>query len=467
MRRETRLASCILFILSACGAGAAELDRRSLEAAAALREAALNSFEAYELVRSLTSEVGPRFAGSPGDLVAVAWAERQMKRLGFSNVHRMEVSVPRWVRGTAALVVDEPQMRNLSPVALGGSVGTAEGGVRAEVVQVSDLDELASTDAARIAGRIVFFANRMTRTRDGGGYGTAVRVRRDGPSQAAAKGAIGVVIRSIGTSDDRFAHTGTTRYDTAHPRIPAVAISNPDANLLEQLIAAHPVRLTLTVTAHELPPARSANVIGEIAGTDRGDEIVLLGAHLDAWDLGQGALDDGAGVAIVTAAARLIAHAKPKPSRTIRVVLFANEEFGLSGSNAYTEQLGEELTRHAVGLEADFGDGPVWQLGSRVPAELLPLVRTIHRTLEPLGITLGGNEADGGADLGALRRAGMPILEPRLDGTRYFDYHHTANDTLDKVDPKRLNQSVAAFAVTAYLAARANVDFPHLPPQRP
>jgi len=264
-----------------------------------------------------------------------------------------------------------------------------------------------------------------------------------------------VVIRSVSTSNARFPHTGAMRYAADAPRIPALAISNPDADALErQFASGKTVRLRLTSSARELPPARSANVIGEVPGTDLANEIVILGAHLDSWDPGVGAIDDGAGVGIMMGVAKLIKDLGIRPRRTIRVVLFANEEFGTSGSKAYLESLGAESANHVLGFEADFGAGPVWQLASRVNPANLPTVEKIQRAMATLKVGLGNNEAGGGADLDGLGKLGMPILEPSLDGTNYFDVHHTANDTLAQVDPAALRQSVAAFAISVWLGAQ-------------
>ena len=266
---------------------------------------------------------------------------------------------------------------------------------------------------------------------------------------------MGVVIRSISTSDTRFPHTGTTRYTGTASRIPALAISNPDADaLVRQFETGKPVRVRIRSTSRELAPMTSANVVGEIPGTDLAEEIVILGAHLDSWDPGVGALDDGAGVAIMMSVAKLIKELDVKPRRTIRVVLFANEEFGTSGSQAYVAANKADVARHVLGFEADFGAGPVWRLSSRVNPAQLPAVDQIFAALAPLELSRGDNEARGGADLEGLSKLGMPILEPGLDGTDYFDVHHTANDTLAQVDPKALRQSVAAFATSVWLGAQ-------------
>jgi hypothetical protein len=429
-----------------------------LREAKALRERALASDTAYELVAAITREVGPRAAGTPGDLAAVEWSRRRLESAGFTNVRTQEVIVPRWVRGEPSFEVLAPWPQTMPTLAIGGSIGTSDAGLEGPLVMVRDVPELLALPPGAVTGKIVFFNGRTERTRDGSGYGKAVRSRTEGPSAAAALGATGVVIRSIGTSRDRFPHTGTLSYNISAPRIPALAVSNPDADTLEQMLSrTGQARVRMRITARDLPQTRSANVIADLPGTDRADEIVLLGAHLDSWDPGTGALDDGAGVAIAIAAARLAVQATPRPRRTLRVVLFANEEFGLSGANAYPAHEGEpSIGRHVLAMEADMGDGPVWKLSARVPSGAWPLVQRMHSVVAGLGVELGDNESNGGADLGPLRRRGVPVLAPQLDATRYFDVHHTANDTLERIDPAALRQSVAVFAVSAYLATMAD-----------
>ena len=426
-----------------------------LAAANTLRERGMADDTAWRLVESLTTEVGPRSAGSPGDAAAVAWALREMQRLGFANVRAMEVTVPHWERGDAHFSVLAPWPQPMPVIALGGSVGTGAEGVEAEAVMVKDVPALNALPPGAVKDRIVFFNNRMERKQDGAGYGPAVAVRAAGPSAAAALGARGVVIRSISTSDDRFPHTGALRYRDDTPRIPAFALSNPDADAMErQFASGKPVRLRMWSSSRDLPPARSANVIGEVPGSDRAAEIVLLGAHLDSWDPGVGAIDNGAGVAITMGAANLIQKAGLKPRRTLRVVLFANEEFGTSGSRAYVAANQAEVAQHVLGFEADFGAGPVWRLSSRVNPAQLPVVDQIHRALAPFKLARGGNGAGGGADLDGLAKLGMPVMSPDLDGTKYFDVHHTANDTLARIDPAALCQSMTAYAIGAWLGAQ-------------
>ena len=443
----------------------AEWTEADIAAAAALRDRALKGTSAFDHVSSLVTEVGPRSAGSTGDEAAVRWAMNRLGKLGFTGVRSQDVLVPHWVRGTTEVTMLGPAPQQLVAATLGGSIGTGEEGIEAAVIEVASLDALSATQAAAVKDKIVFINERMERTRDGSGYGKTVRNRVQGASVAGNLGALALVIRSVGTSDERFAHTGRMVYDTSAPRIPAFSLSNPDADALSrQLKTNKQVRLRLKSTARELPPAWSSNVIGEIPGSERANEIVLLGAHLDSWDLGQGALDDGAGVAIVIEAARLISKMDRKPARTIRVVLFANEEFGMSGAREYARLIGDEHNKHILAMEADTGAGPVWRLESQVAPEALGALETLQSVVQPLGIERGDNNTSGGADVGPLLALGVPVLDLTLDASLYFDVHHTMNDTLAKIDPKALDQSVAAHAVAAYLAATKKGDFGRIPP---
>jgi carboxypeptidase Q len=447
----------------AAGSPTGNWSTQQLATAAALRDRAMAGTSAFEHVTSLVTEVGPRSAGSSGDAAAVRWALNKLGSLGFSNVRTQDVLVPHWVRGHAEVTLAGPVPQPLVAVALGGSVGTSDEGIEAPVLEVASLDALNALPAATVGGKIVFINQRMERTRDGAGYGATVKIRSDGPSAAGQLGAVAVLIRSVGTSNERHAHTGTTRYRVDAPRIPALALSNPDADQLARwLKPGKPVRVRVKSTARELPATWSANVIGEIPGAARANEIVLLGAHLDSWDLGQGAIDDGAGVAIVVEAARLIGKLERKPARTVRVVLFANEEFGLSGANEYARLVGDEAARHVLAAEADLGSGAVWRAQSRVAPDAVAAIDAIREVLKPLALESGGNDAHGGSDLGPLRALGVPILDLSQDATSYFDVHHTLDDTLAQVDAKTLNQVVAAYAVAAYMAASKNGDFGRL-----
>jgi Zn-dependent M28 family amino/carboxypeptidase len=434
--------------------------------AIALRDQAMQDTIAYELVESLTMEVGPRPAGSAADKQAVKWAEQMLIGLGFENVRTEEVEVPHWDRGTIRSQIIAPYPQPLVSTSLGGSPGTAENGLEAKVIRVESLNELRALTADDLAGRFAYVDHRMLRDKAGDGYSAPGRIRSCGHYIAAERGVVGTIIRSAGTSHHRFPHTGSMLNRDIPPRIPAIALANADADLLtHQALSGKPVTFRLLSTARHLPREMSANVIGEIPG--RGDlahQIVLLAAHLDSWDLGTGAIDDGAGVAIVTAAAKLIMDSGSAPRRTIRVVLYANEEFGLDGAEQYAENHAASIDDHVVGLEADFGAGKVWEFASRVADDALAIVDKIHALLEPIGIERGNNKSTEGADLRPLRKAGMPIFGMTQDGSKYFDYHHTADDTLDKIDRDSINQNVAAYVTAAYVAAYIEQDFGRIAP---
>lgn len=459
----------LLFVLLAlgdasggAGQGAAELERTVIE----LRDRALGDDRAHVLLRSLTVEVGHRLAGSAGDRAAVAWATRKLTELGFDEVRTEPVTVPHWVRGGATGRILAPYPHETVLLALGGSVGTPDWGITAEVVGVPDLEALAELPEQQVRGKIVFVDRKTERTRSGRGYGEAGAVRRNGPADAGAKGAAAILIRSIGTGNHRFAHTGSTVYRDDVPRIPAAALAVPDADVLAaQLHSGREVRFHLELGSHYRPDAQSANVIAEIRGREKPDEIVLLGAHLDSWDVGTGAHDDGAGCAILMSAARLIADLPQPPRRTIRVVLFANEEFGLSGAHAYAEAHADELPAHQLALESDLGGDRVWAFATRVNPRALPEAERIAELIAPLGIEALADEAQGGADFIPLRPANVPLADLRQDATRYFDYHHTLDDTFDKIDPEALAQNVAAYAAIAYWAAETPTSFTPAPPR--
>lgn len=431
-----------------------------------LRDGSAERSQAYEFLRQLTSEVGPRFAGSAGDRKSIAWATAKLQEMGFENVRAEPVTVPHWERGEALASVVSPTEEDLVVVALGGSVATPEGGLEAEVIEVPSLEFLRDElPAEQVAGKIVFINKRMERKRDGSDYGPTVQGRVNGASRAAEKGALAVVIRNVGTSTDRVANTGTMIYAEGVEQIPAAALSNPDADRLETLLAEGAVRLRLELTSRMLPDAESANVIGEIPGRERPEEIVLLACHLDSWDLGEGAIDDGLGCAIVAEAARLVGELPRHPRRTIRVFLAANEEFGLSGARAYAEAHAEEIDQHVVAMESDFGVGWVWTLRSRVDPADEPVVAEIAEILAPLDIAWDRERpAFGGADLSPLRPFGVPMFDLPGDSTHYFDYHHNANDVFSAVDKEGLDQAVAAWAAMAYILAEYEAGFGRVPP---
>ncbi|MBI1391208.1 MAG: M20/M25/M40 family metallo-hydrolase [Alphaproteobacteria bacterium] len=421
--------------------------------------AALSSELAYELLESLTTEIGPRLAGSEAEARARQWGVERLKALGFKNVRIETFELPYWqrVRESAAIVSPYPQQ--LAVTALGNSVATPKGGLQAEVVRFASLDELRQAPAERVKGKIVFVDEKMTRMMDGGGYGPAVAKRSGAANAAGRLGAAAAIIRSVGTDSHRMPHTGGMRYEDGVPQIPTAALSNPDADQLARALsyAEGPVMLNLELSVETRPAATSGNVIGEIPG--RSDEIVVVGGHLDSWDLGTGAVDDGAGVAITTAAAKLVAVHGGKPLRTIRVVMWGSEEVGLHGARAYAKAHAGELERHAIASESDFGAGSIYALESRVGQDATGAIDEMQRQIARLGIIRGGNEASGGPDVSPLRAAGVPVFGLAQNGLDYFDLHHTPDDTLDKVDPADLKQNVAAWAAMIYLSANVPVDF--------
>jgi carboxypeptidase Q len=430
-----------------------------------LRAAALESDLAWDIVEGLVTDVGPRLAASPAEARARDWSAAMLRRQGFTNVRIEPFTMPFWdaVREEASIV--SPSHQPMVVAALGGSAPTPEGGLEAEVIRFDSLASLEAATRAQVEGRIVFIDERMTRTQDGSGYGTAVAKRGGCASRAQARGAVACIIRSVGTDTHRFAHQGgNVRQRPEGTRLPVAAISPADADLLGRLAARGATRVHLNIQVETRDEAPSGNVIAEIRGRERPEEIVLLAAHLDSWDLGQGAIDDGAGVAIITAAAKLIRDLPRRPRRTIRILLAGAEENGVFGGREYGRVHGGE--HHVVAAESDFGAGRVWSITTRFNADARQYARAIARQLAPLGVNLGADtDTGGGADIGAIRRAGGAIVDLNQDGSDYFDYHHTANDTLAAIDPEALRQNVAAWAVFAYLAADTDWVFtPEAPP---
>jgi len=422
-----------------------------------LREAALESDLAWQIVEDLVTEIGPRLAGSPAEARARDWAAAMLRANRFTNVRVEDFTIPYWdgVREEAFILTLAE--RPMTVAALGGSPSTPGGGVEAEVVRFTSLAELEAAPASAVQGRIVFIDERMVRAQDGSGYGVAVRKRGRCAPVAQGLGAVACIIRSVGTDPHRFAHQGGNSRQPDGVSLPAAAISPADADTLARLIARGPTRVRLIIEVEMRDNAPSGNVIAEIRGRDAPDEIVLIAAHLDSWDLGDGAIDDGAGVAIITAAARLVRDLPQRPRRTIRILLAGAEENGVHGGTDYARR--HAADRHVVAAESDFGAGRIYSVDTRFGEGALPFARTLQRALAPLGVLPGNNAAGGGADIGALRQAGVPVVDLNQDGTDYFDYHHTADDTLDKIDPDVLRQNVAAWAVFIYLAAYTDWDF--------
>ncbi|HEY7600141.1 MAG TPA: M28 family peptidase, partial [Candidatus Limnocylindrales bacterium] len=411
----------------------------------------------WKVTESLTTEVGPRLAGSDADARAVAWAKAKFAELGFDKVWTEPVTFPKWERRSQHAEVLGPHSQPLVVTALGGSAG---GTVEAEVVRFPDLAALQAARPGSLAGKIAFVDFRMERAQDGHGYGPGSRVRGAGPSAAIKAGAAAFLMRSAGTDSHRFAHTGMTRYAEGLAPIPAAALSNPDADQLARLLALDPAtRVRVALDCGWDGEYTSQNVIGEITGSRLPEEVVLIGGHLDSWDEGTGAIDDAAGIGISMAAARLIAELPERPARSIRVVAFANEEQGLHGGFAYATAHASEIAKHAIVSESDFGAGRIHGFDAGVGRHADAAIRQIAAALAPLGIEWKPGEGSAESDVGPIAGDGAAWAWLGHDGTEYFDLHHTPDDTLDKIDPQALAQNVAAYAVFTYLAAQAEGDF--------
>ncbi len=455
----------VLFFSSTTFGSDTGLNANAIKTAESLRDQAMQGSNAFNIVESLTTEVGPRMGGSEAYDRATLWAQEKFKTLGYDKVWLQPVTFPVWERRSESAKVLSPFKQPLVLTALGGSVSTA-GALRAEVVEFANLDALKAIPDGGLNGKIAFVNLAMLRTKDGSGYGPASNVRRTGASEAARKGAAALLIRSVGTDSDRLPHTGSMRYEEGVVKIPAAALSVPDADLLANMLKrGKPVSIELNIQAGFTGNKTEYSVIGEITGRSYPDQVVVIGGHLDSWDLGTGAIDDGAGVAITMSAGALIGKLKKAPKRTIRVIAFANEEQGLLGAYSYAKAHKSLVDKHQLGAESDFGAGRIYALYAGVDGASWPVFERIGEVLNPLGITLEKSGGRPGPDIGPMAENGVPWAQLAQDGTDYFDYHHTANDTLDKIDPKALDQQVAAYAVLAYLAAETDIDF-NIPPKK-
>lgn len=435
--------------------------------ASGLRESVLSSSRALDWVRSLTDEAGNRLAGSPGNQRAVAWAVRTLKELGFANVRSEEAKAMYWERGPASMQIISPNPHPIPILAIGGSVPTPKQGIEGDVLMVESLEALTQLDKKAVEGKIVFVFHGMQRSRDGTGYSIGGKVRVKSAAEAGKLGAKAVIIRSAGTDSTRFPHTGALSYADGVPKIPAAALSVPDAEMLRRIVqSAHdqPVRIRLSIASKEKGEVSAPNVIGEVVGQGAPDEVVVLGAHLDSWDVGVGAVDDGAGCAIIIEAARQIAQLKRPLRRTVRVVLFNNEENGLGGAKAYAKAHASELSKHVLAMESDLGSGRVLKMHfAGDPSKQSLFFAVASQVSGPLGIEVTQEEARGGADLIPMQPARVPMIDLHQDASLYFDVHHTENDTLDKINKADLDQVAAAYATVAYLVAQMPDTFGRIP----
>ncbi len=425
---------------------------------AAAQTAAAEPNLAYSLVEELTTEVGQRLAGTEAEARARDWGVAKLKALGFANVHIEPYDMPVWVRGAETAEVVAPYPQKLLLAALGNSGATPEGGMTGEVIGFPSLAALKAAPDESVKGKIVYVTHHMRATQDGASYGYFGPVRFEGASVAAQKGAAAYLLRSLGTNNSRDPHTGVTDWEKGVTPIPAAALSVPDAENLDRMLARGrgPVTLHLTLTPKFTGTHQSGNVIAEVLGSDPTAGMIIIGGHLDSWDLGTGAIDDGAGVAITTAAAKRILDG-PQPKRTIRVVWWGSEEEGGFGSDAYfAAHKGE---RHVLAAESDFGADRVWSVATKLPASASGFGERLAAALAPMGIIIDKRPAHGGADVEKLIEAGTAVVDLRQDGTHYFDLHHTPNDTLDKIDPAMIQQNTDAWAIFLQLAANAPEAF--------
>jgi carboxypeptidase Q len=423
-----------------------DIARRYQPVADRIIAAALADSSAYQRLGELVDRFGPRLSGSENLERALDWILEQMRADGLQNARGEPVMVPRWVRGAESAELVEPRRRRLPVLSLGGSVGTPQGGITAEVVVVGGYDELTAR-AAEAQGKIVLFDVPFT------SYGETVQYRWGGAVAAAKAGAVASLLRSVTPHSLQSPHTGVMGYEEGTPRIPHVAVTVEDAMMMRRMIErGDRVVVHLEVGAETLPDVPSRNAVAELTGRERPDEVVVLGGHVDSWDVGQGAMDDGGGIVASWEALRLLTRLGLRPRRTVRVVLWTNEENGLRGGQGYRDQHRAELDRHVLAIESDAGVFRPTGYGFSGSDSAYAIVRQVGRLLDGIGagrIERGG----GGADIGPIMAEGVPGMGLNVEDEKYFWYHHSDADTVDKLDPREMAQCVAALAVMAYVVA--------------
>ncbi len=424
----------------------------------AVVQRALHDPTAYDYVESISVEVGQRLAGSEAAARARDWAVAKLTALGFKNVRVEPFPITAWLRGPEEAEIVSPHPQTLAIIGLGGSVPTPPDGVEGEIALFHTYADLLAAPPGSLTGKIAVVTQPMPRTQDGSGYGALNPNRRQGPSEAAKRGAIAYLTRSLATGVSREPHTGALNYEPGVPRIPAAALSTIDSELIDHLAErGRPIRIRLKL-ASTTKPATAWTVEGEIPGAVHPDQIVQLGGHLDSWDPGTGSIDDGAGMGIAVAAARLAASQGP-PQRTIRVALFGAEEMDYASAPFAAAHKGDAPHMVVIG-ESDIGADRAWSVALPAGSTNTPEMRDYAAAVAPLGVMVAREPARySGDDTVGLVRAGVPAFAVRQDASRYFDWHHSSEDTLDKVDPKQLNQAVATWAAFVYIAANSDIDF--------
>jgi carboxypeptidase Q len=438
-----------------------------LQELAAIKSAAMADDYAYRQLSHLTENIGPRPSGSLQAKAASEYVAAELRRLGL-EVQLEEVKVPHWVRGaeTAELVEYAGQAPGTSQkivlAALGGSTSTAPDGISADIVVVNDFDELKALGREKVTGKIVLFNEIFDKQKAAGGlafkaYGEAVRYRGTGPKAAADLGAAAALVRSVGNADYRLPHTGFS----IPAGIPAGAVTAEDADLIAHLTLQGKVRIHLVLTPHKLPDATGYNVIADLKGSEHPEQVVVVSGHLDSWDLGTGAIDDGAGVVIAMETAELLQKLHLHPKRTIRVIAWMDEESGGCGSHTYAKEYLAELPRHVAAIESDAGAAHPLGLDAKISKQAAEALQPALDVLQSIGANvLQETSYPPGADIAAMSEAGVPTLGIMQDGRAYFNYHHTAADTLDKVVPSELRENAAAMAVIGYALANMKAPLP-------
>jgi carboxypeptidase Q len=442
-------------------------DAEAIRTAETLRDRALEGTIAYDVVEQITTRFGPRLAGTAAEHAAAAWGHGFLNAQGFANVRIEQFPLAVWTRGVERVEVLSPFPQPLTVTALGGTAATPDEGITGEAVIFPTYQDLLDQPEGALGGKIAVVLQDTPRAQDGRGYGSSSVIRFQGPTEAGRRGAVGFLLRSLGTHDHRFAHTGATA--VSDDAVPAFALSPPDADQLARTAAMtdEPIRIRLFSTAGFAEQSRSQNVIAEVVGSERPDEVITIGGHLDSWDLGTGAIDDASGIGITTAALKLIADLPEAPRRTIRVVWWGAEEVsqpapaqGLAGARAYADSIRDKAPDHVAISESDFGAGPVYALSLPEGMGGTEFQRAAMRVLTPLGIVWDGAPARGGGpDTGPAVALGVPAFRLAQDGTDYFDTHHTADDVIDRIEPENLDQNVAAWAALLWLIADSDVDF--------
>ena len=436
----------LLLLIAATSLSAQSISQQYASAADRLIRGATSDSAAYQRLVELTDRFGPRFSGSDNLERAIDWIIARMKEDGLENVRGEPVMVPHWVRGRESAELVQPRRAALPMLGLGGSIGTPPEGITAEVLVVFDFDEL-TRRATEARGKIVLFHVPYTN------YGATVRYRTQGAIAAARAGAVASLISSVASFSMRTPHTGVMAYDSTVPKIPHAAITVEDAQMLQRMQSRDErVVVSLKMEAQTLPDVPSRNVVAELRGRERPDEVVVLGGHVDSWDVGTGAMDDAGGCIAAWQAVNLMKQLGLRPRRTVRVVLWTNEENGLRGGTGYRDAHRDELDQHVLAIESDAGVFKPLGFGVTASDSAFARIQQIKPLLDRIGageITRGG----GGADIGPIMALGVPGAGLNVQGDKYFWYHHSDADTVDKLDPHELNLSTAALAILAYVVA--------------